>query len=282
MKTVTVTELKCGDVIFLDPSGKREEDFIGSEALDCTYGPGAREDRRGLTYQRYKLIEDAERSPSGRSEMLRMLRIDEATGRAVEPAIVAYMPIEIYRDHINSSLVVRDSTWREAAQNQKPRFLAVWGNRNTRQEVGVLGDYDTREEAQHRVDEFLRRNADTPAIGAWVRVDGDSPGLDCIPFNIWDDYSDFEGSTHGYVEEYDILSGEAKKAVCQLIADRVQSLAIAGLGVTVQEDRLNTERTTYTVHFDGLTYNDLEVVVSHLQSLQLTYEGLPIRVYSES
>jgi hypothetical protein len=45
------------------------------------------------------------------------------------------------------------------------RWLAVWGFSDGR-EVGLIGDFDTRAEADVAVRDFWSRN---PSCGAWVR-----------------------------------------------------------------------------------------------------------------
>ncbi len=48
------------------------------------------------------------------------------------------------------------------------QFLAVWGFAATGSEVGILGEFASREEAREAVRSFERTN-DNQAAGAWVR-----------------------------------------------------------------------------------------------------------------
>jgi hypothetical protein len=49
------------------------------------------------------------------------------------------------------------------------RWVAVWGFASTSREVGILGCFPSREEAEAEVDRYLASESNT-AVGAWVRL----------------------------------------------------------------------------------------------------------------
>lgn len=94
-----------------------------------------------------------------------------------------------------------------------------------------------------------------------------------IPFNIWDDYNDYEDSTYGYVEEYDVLSEEDKEAICLLIYNEIGKLE--NLEFLVEND-------CDQISFEGLSHDRREKLVEELNELKLRYNNKIIYFYSES
>ncbi len=104
--------------------------------------------------------------------------------------------------------------------------------------------------------------------------------LPYIPFNIWDDFWDDEcvpqgeiQETHGYVEEYDVLDDTQKAAVANLIYRRLQVMNLPGVEMSLLDDEIT---------FKHLTHVRLERLIEELNAAELSYEGVSIRVYSES
>lgn len=102
-----------------------------------------------------------------------------------------------------------------------------------------------------------------------------------IGWNIWDDYYD-DGfvpqgevqETHGYVEEFDVLSHEDKTAIGDLILRFIQTLDMTGVEVK--------HGGHGDISFKHLTHERREKLVTELEQSGLHYNGIPINFYSES
>lgn len=102
-----------------------------------------------------------------------------------------------------------------------------------------------------------------------------------IGYNIWDDYHD-DGfvpqgeiqETHGYVEEFDVLTGDDKNAIGDLIHAFLLTLDLTGVEV---KNGGNGD-----IAFKHLTHERREKLVDELEKSGLKYNDTPINFYSES
>jgi len=104
--------------------------------------------------------------------------------------------------------------------------------------------------------------------------------LHSIPLNLWDDFwsdgcvPDGEvQETYAYIEEYDVLTDENKQAIVDHLFNYLQRLDLTGVEVEKGDDR---------IYFKHLTHERLDRLVRELRLAELTFEGLPFHVYSES
>lgn len=104
--------------------------------------------------------------------------------------------------------------------------------------------------------------------------------MDNIPFNIWDDYYD-DGfvpqgeiqETHGYIEEYDILTKEQKAAIIKVIYDYIINFDMKEVEVSSIDN---------AIYFKHLTHENRHRLLATLVGSKLKFNGIPIMFYSES
>lgn len=102
-----------------------------------------------------------------------------------------------------------------------------------------------------------------------------------IGYNIWDDYYD-DGfvpqgevqETHGYVEEFDVLTEKDKSAIGDLIHAFLLTLDLTGVEVT--------KGGNGDIRFKHMTHERREKLVKELKASGLKYNDTPIKFYSES
>lgn len=104
------------------------------------------------------------------------------------------------------------------------------------------------------------------------------PTLQRIFFNIWDDYDDEDSimehrETHGYVEEYDVLTDDEKLAVTKLVFERLNSMDLEGARMRLVGNE---------IVFEQLTHDCRERIASKLQSMDIQFRGVKVDVISES
>lgn len=99
-----------------------------------------------------------------------------------------------------------------------------------------------------------------------------------ININIWDDYDDQKPNceTVAYIEGDGELTEDQKISVMRRVMAEIMSLPImAGAPVKVElvEDR---------IAFTNLSHELLESFIEELETKNLSHEGMPINIYSES
>jgi hypothetical protein len=103
--------------------------------------------------------------------------------------------------------------------------------------------------------------------------------LDYIPFNIWDDYEDVDvdvingGDTHGYIEEFDVLTEEQKGEICTNVFNFMKTLDLFGV---------RTHDSCGEIGFENLSHKRRERLIEELNSANLKYKEIPMKFYSES
>ena len=119
-----------------------------------------------------------------------------------------------------------------------------------------------------------------------------------IPINIWDDYPDDgyvpEGriqETYMYVEEYTLPHDSCKKYLQRVLDYMNGNLQLDGVKVWLKYYDSRTKYPTldemyqyerWEVRFEHLTHERREKLVEELRVAELSGDGLPFRIYSES
>lgn len=97
-----------------------------------------------------------------------------------------------------------------------------------------------------------------------------------IPINIWDDYSEDETGklqeTYAYIEssEYPEVQQEA---IMEHVFNYLQTLEFPGVQIDLEGVH---------IEFTHLTHVRREELVEQFEKAKLSFEGIPIEVYSES
>jgi hypothetical protein len=125
--------------------------------------------------------------------------------------------------------------------------------------------------------------------------------LERVPINIWDDYYEDgyvpEGKiqkTYIYVENYE-MSEDMCKHCLEILLQHIQKITSTDVKTWIEyydsklkyPNLIGTEHesmlfTRWEIKMENLSHKDRHKLVDQLNDLQLTYEGVPIEIYSES
>lgn len=94
-----------------------------------------------------------------------------------------------------------------------------------------------------------------------------------IPVNIWDDYTDEDGSTYAYIEKYDDITDEQKCLMMKVVYDFIMTLDMSGVEVSYDDQEIG---------FENLSHEKREWLVEQLEKSNLKYKDIPFNFYSES
>ena len=98
-----------------------------------------------------------------------------------------------------------------------------------------------------------------------------------IPINIWDDYWDDETGkvqeTNAYVEDYEGFTDEDKAKIMSYFFGVLATLDLGKAEFNQVGDR---------IEFVGLTHERRVKLVEELEKMKLSYNNLPLSIYSES
>ncbi len=120
-----------------------------------------------------------------------------------------------------------------------------------------------------------------------------------IPINIWDDFWDDghvpqgeKQETYIYVEEYDgEFSEETKKAALEKIIDFFNTLDLTGVSFYLYNNNSRDkypyldemyQSVRWEIRMEHLTHARLEILLEELKKANLSVDGIPFDIYSES
>lgn len=120
-----------------------------------------------------------------------------------------------------------------------------------------------------------------------------------IDINIWDDFSDSEleedgKKTHAYIES-DLSDNDSKevlilvqKSIEQHIPERAFDLELVFFNPKDDLPYISGEYDEdffspyWRIEFTNINYDNLDHIINTLQPLELTYNSIPLNIYSES
>ncbi len=109
-----------------------------------------------------------------------------------------------------------------------------------------------------------------------------SEGIEYINLNIWDDFYDDNyvpdgkiQKTHAYIEDNNFTSDEEELLMFCFYGYLVENFKDELEGVKVIDGGDE-------VYFENITHKKLDGIMTRLESIELTFGGIPYNIYSES